>query len=41
MPMDTWPGNHSAAPIGMRMQPCDAGVAGTDFDPWMAMPPLK
>ena len=41
MPMWTWPGNHSAALIGMRTQPWEAGWAGTDFDPWTAMPPLK
>src|SRR5205085_10516809 len=25
----------------MRTQPCDAGYAGTEGDPWMAIPPLK
>src|SRR5688500_9336391 len=30
-----------AAYIGIRMQPCDAGYAGTEGDPWMAIPPLK
>ncbi len=41
MPMCTALGNHSATLIGMRMQPCDAGCAGTEREPWTAMPPLK
>jgi hypothetical protein len=41
VPLETLDGNHSAAPMGMRTQPCDAGYAGTDRAPWMAMPPLK
>src|SRR5205814_9374304 len=41
VPFGTFEGNHSASYIGMRTQPCDAGYAGTDGAPWMAMPPLK
>ena len=41
MPWWTAAGNHSAALMGMRMQPWEAGWAGTEREPWMAMPPLK
>ncbi len=27
--------------LGTRTQPCDAGVLGTSYPPWMAMPWLK
>ena len=36
VPRPTCDGNHSAECIEMRMQPCDAGCAGTDSDPWTA-----
>ena len=32
--------NHNDADMGMRTQPCETGVPGTDVEPWMAMPPL-
>ena len=41
VPFGTFEGNHSASNMGMRTHPCDAGEAGTDGEPWMAMPPLK
>lgn len=41
IPSPTCSGNHWAEIIGMRTHPCEAGVAGTEGAPWMAMPPLK
>ena len=41
VPFGTLDGNHSASYIGRRTHPCDAGYAGTDSEPCIAMPPLK
>ena len=41
VPLGTAPGNQADAYIGMRTHPCEAGYAGTEGAPWMAMPPLK
>ena len=41
VPFGTAPGNQLAVDIGIRTQPCEAGPAGTEGEPWMAIPPLK
>jgi hypothetical protein len=41
VPSGTMAGNQPDAVMGMRTHPWEAGWAGTDGKPWMAMPPLK